>query len=156
MKNPTEAQRISERELVVKRTINGPARLVFEAWTKSDIFRRWWVPEDFPVELVACEIDARVGGKYRLVFAAQGSQAEFFGRYLEVTPGSRLVWTNEEAGGDGAVTTVTFVEQGGRTLVTVHDLYPSKAALDEAIASGSTGAMPQQLEQLDALLATRG
>lgn len=156
MKNPTEAQRISERELVVQRTINGPARLVFEAWTKADLFKRWWVPKSFPVQLMACEIDARVGGRYRLVFAAQGSQAEFFGRYLEVTPSSRLAWTNEEAGADGAVTTVTFVEQGGQTHVTVHDLYPSKAALDEAMASGSTGAMPQQLEQLDALLATPG
>lgn len=156
MKNPTEAQRISERELVVQRTINGPARLVFEAWTKADLFQRWWVPRSFPVQLMACEIDARVGGKYRLVFAAQGSQAEFFGRYLEVTPSSRLAWTNEEAGADGAVTTVTFVERGGQTHVTVHDLYPSKAALDEAMASGSTGAMPQQLEQLDALLATPG
>lgn len=156
MKNPTEAQRISERELVVQRTINGPARLVFEAWTKADLFKRWWVPKSFPVQLMACEIDARVGGRYRLVFAAQGSQAEFFGRYLEVTPSSRLAWTNEEAGADGAVTTVTFVERGGQTHVTVHDLYPSKAALDEAMASGSTGAMPQQLEQLDALLATPG
>lgn len=156
MKNPTEAQRISERELVVQRTINGPARLVFEAWTKADLFKRWWVPKSFPVQLMACEIDARVGGRYRLVFAAQGSQAEFFGRYLEVTPSSRLAWTNEEAGADGAVTTVTFVERGGLTHVTVHDLYPSKAALDEAMASGSTGAMPQQLEQLDALLATPG
>ncbi|HEX2660830.1 MAG TPA: SRPBCC family protein [Polyangia bacterium] len=157
MNNGTTTQRKSDRELVVTRTINGPARLVFEAWIKPELFQRWWVPKGAPISLVSCELDVRVGGGYRLGFVVNGDttekRIEFFGRYLEVTPPSRLVWTNDEEGhGDGAVTTVTFEDQGGRTLLTVHDLYPSKEALDAAIASGSTEGMPAQLEQLDEFL----
>jgi len=148
------ADRTSERELVVSRTINGPARVVFEAWTRPELFERWWVPKSFPISLLSCEIDARVGGRYRLVFAHEDSTMEFFGRYLEVTPPSRLVWTNDEGDSGELITTVTFEETDGRTLVVVHDLYPSKEALDEAIAAGSTGisAMPESLAQLDELL----
>jgi len=156
-KNRTTAERKSERELVVTRLINGPARIVFEAFTKPELLRRWWIPKSFPVSLLACEIDARVGGMYRLVFG-QGDSApmEFFGRYIEVTPHSRLVWTNEEGEDGGAVTTVTFEERGGKTLVAMHDLYPSKEALDGAIASGSTGGMEETFEQLDELVVTLG
>jgi uncharacterized protein YndB with AHSA1/START domain len=150
-KNPTSAERTSERELVVRRTVNGPARLVFEAWTRPELFRRWWVPESFGLTLLSCEMDVRVGGQYRLVFEHGGATMAFFGTYREVVPASRLVWTNEEEGGE-TVTTVTFEEQDGKTHVVVHDLYPSKEALDAAIASGSTGGLPEQLEQLDALL----
>lgn len=151
-KNRTEVERKSERELVVTRTVNAPPRLVFEAWTKAELFRRWWVPKSYGLTLLSCEMDVRVGGQYRLVFPHEGSTMEFFGTYLEVTPYSRLVWTNEE-GDDGAtITTVTFEENAGKTLLVVHDLYPSKEALD----SGSTGAMPEALDQLDELLASRG
>jgi uncharacterized protein YndB with AHSA1/START domain len=150
--NGSTVERTSERELVVTRTVNGPARLVFEAWTTPELFERWWVPKSAPMTLQSCELDVRVGGRYRLVFDFEGSTFEFFGRYLEVTPYSRLVWTNDEGDEDGAVTTVTFEDMGGRTLVVVHDLYPSKDALDAAIASGSTSGMPEQLAQLDELL----
>jgi uncharacterized protein YndB with AHSA1/START domain len=158
MTTNAEVERTSERELVVSRTIHGPARLVFEAWTRPELFERWWVPKSFPISLLSCELDVRVGGGYRLVFGHEGSTMEFFGRYLEVTPHSRLVWTNDEADGGEPVTTVTFEETGGTTLVVVHDLYPSKQALDEAIASGSTGisGMPEALEQLDELLVNLG
>jgi len=156
MTNDATVERTSERELVVTRNVNGPARLVFEAWTKPELFERWWVPKSIPMSLLTCELDVRVGGMYRLVFGYEGSTMEFFGRYLEVTPPSRLVWTNDEGDEGGAVTTVTFEETAGKTLVTVHDLYPSKEALDDAIASGSTSGMPEQLEQLDELLATLG
>jgi uncharacterized protein YndB with AHSA1/START domain len=151
-------ERTSERELVVNRTVNGPARLVFEAWTRPELFERWWVPKSFPIALLSCDMDVRVGGGYRLVFGYEGSTMEFFGRYLEVTPPSRLAWTNDEGDEGGAVTTVTFEETDGSTLVVVHDLYPSKDALDAAIASGSTGisSMPEALQQLDELLATLG
>lgn len=153
MKNPTTAERKSDRELVVSRIINGPARLVFEAWANPELFRKWWVPKSAPITLMSCEMDVRTGGKYHLVFSAGGQSLAFFGKYLEVTPCSRLVWTNEEGGADAAtITTVTFAETKGTTLVTVHDLYPSKAALDEAIANGSSGAMPEQLEQLEQLM----
>lgn len=153
--NPTVAERTSERELVVKRTIDGPARIVFEAWTKPELFRRWWVPKSFGLTLLSCEMDVRVGGQYRLVFRHGDSTMAFFGTYREVTPPKRLVWTNEEGEGE-TVTTVSFDEQGGKTLLVVHDLYPSKEALDAAIASGSTGGLPEQLEALNELLATLG
>lgn len=147
------SERTSECELVVTRVVRGPARLVWEAWTRPELFERWWVPKSFPITLVSCELDVRVGGGYRLVFGHEGSTSEFFGRYLEVTPPSRLVLSNDE-GDDGAITTVTFEERGDTTLVTVHDRYPSKDALDAAIASGSTSGMPEQLDALDQLLAT--
>ncbi len=158
MKKRATVERKSDRELVVTRTVNGPARIVFEAWTKAELFSRWWVPKSAPMTLLACEMDVRVGGKYRLVFnhPAAPKPMEFFGTYLEVTPNARLVWTNDEgAEGDetGAITTVTFEEKNGQTSLVVHDLYPSKEALDAAVASGSTEGMPEQLEQLEEFLA---
>lgn len=155
-KHRATVERTSERELVVRRTINGPARLVYQAWTRPEIFQRWWVPKAAPISLLACELDVRVGGRYRLVFGVNGTdqQMEFFGRYLEVVPNARIVWTNEEGDEGGAISTVTFEEKDGQTVVVVHDLYPSKQALDDAIASGSTEGMPEQLEQLDALVVT--
>ena len=153
MKNLTTAERTSERELVVTRTVNGPARLVFEAWTKSELFKRWWVPKSFGLNLLSCDLDVRVGGKYRLVFAhGESGTMEFHGRYLEVIPHSRLVWTNEEGDGGDVITTVTFEELEGKTQLVVRDLYPSKEALDAAIASGSTGGLPEQLDALEELL----
>jgi len=153
MKNPTKAERRSDRELVVTRTFNGPARIVFEAWTKAELLRLWWVPKSFGITLLSCEADVRVGGRYRFVFDHAG---QFHGRYIEVIPHSRLVWTNEEGGEGGAVTTVTLEEKGGKTLLVMHDLYPSKEALDGAIASGSTSGVGETFEQLDALLVTLG
>ena len=146
------AERTSERELVVSRTINGRARTVFEAWTRPELFERWWVPKSFPITLLSCELDVRVGGRYRLEFGYEGSTMEFFGRYLEVTPPSRLVWTNEEDGDNGSVTTATFEDQGDKTRVVVHELYPSKEALDAARASGMENGTCEQHEQLDELL----
>src|SRR5262249_46488149 len=146
-KNPTTVERKSERETVVTRTINGPARIVFEAFTKPELFKRWWVPKSFGLTLLSCELDVRVGGTYRLVFSHNGSDMAFFGRYIEVTPHSRLVWTNDEGGDEGAVTTATFEENAGKTLLVMHDLYPSKEALDAGI--GSTGGMGETLDQLD-------
>jgi uncharacterized protein YndB with AHSA1/START domain len=154
MTHPTTTERTSDRELVVTRTVNAPARIVFEAWTRPDLFTRWWVPKSTGMSLLSCEMDVRVGGTYRLVFRHEAfpEPMAFFGRYLDVTPHSRLAWTNDEGGDDGAVTTVTFEQRGAGTLVVIHDLYPSKAALDGAIASGSTGGFSEQFEQLDELL----
>ena len=156
MKNRTTVERKSERELVVTRTVNGPARIVFEAWTKPELFKRWWVPKSMGMSLLSCEMDVRVGGRYRLVFGLGASEPmAFFGTYLEVTPHSRLVWTNDEAGDAGQVTTVTFEEKAGKTWVVLHELYPSKEALDAA-GTGAADAMPEQFEQLDELLVTLG
>ncbi len=154
-KSRTTVERKSERELVVTRIINGPARIVFEAFTRPELFKRWWVPKSCGVSLLSCELDVRVGGTYRLVFGHDASEGmAFYGRYIEVTPYSRLVWTNDEGDDGGAVTTVTFEEKGGKTLLVMHDLYPSKEALDGAIASGATGGMPETLEQLDEFVVT--
>lgn len=152
MKRGVAVERTSDRELVVSRTVHGPARLVFEAWTRPELFERWWTPKSFPISLISVEMDARVGGTYRLTFGYEGSTFDFFGRYLEVTPHSRLAWTNDEADAGEQITTVTFKETDGATLVAVHDLYASKEALDAAIASGSTSGMPESLEQLDTLV----
>ena len=157
MKNRTTSERKSPRELVVTRTINGAARIVFEAWTKPELFKQWWVPKSLGLTLLSCDMDVRPGGKYKLVLKhGDAEPMAFYGRYTEVTPHSRLVWTNEEGGEDGPVTTVTFEEQGGKTLVVLTELYPSKEALDAAIASGSssTDAMNETFEQLDALIVT--
>ena len=154
-KNQTTAERKSGRELVVTRIFLGPARLVFEAWTRPDLFKRWWVPKSLGLTLLSCEMDVRVGGGYRLVFAWNPEPIAFFGKYLEVTPHSRLSWSNDESP-DGAITTVTFEERSGKTHVVVTDVYPSKEALDAAIDSGSTGGFPEQFEQLDELLVTLG
>jgi uncharacterized protein YndB with AHSA1/START domain len=155
MKNRTTVERTNECELVVTRTFNGPPHIVFEAWTRPELLKRWWAPKSAGVSLLSCEADVRVGGKYRLEFGREGSKPmAFFGRYVEVTPPSRLVWTNDESD-DGAVTTVTFEEQGGKTLLVMHELYPSKEALDRAIA-GMGGGMGEMFEQLDELLVTLG
>jgi uncharacterized protein YndB with AHSA1/START domain len=156
MKNRTTVERKSERELVVTRTFNGPARIVFEAWTKPELFKRWWVPKSMGMSLLSCEMDVRVGGKYRLVFAHEASESmAFFGSYLEVTPHSRLVWTNEEGGDGGPVTTVTFEERRGKTLLVMHELHPSKEALDAA-GTGAADMMNETFAQLDELLVTLG
>ena len=153
VKNRTTVERKSEREFVVKRTFDAPARLVFEAWTKPEMFRQWWVPKSTGMSLLSCEMDVRVGGGYRLAFAYGDSQMAFFGTYKEVTPHSRLVWTNEESEG-GAVSTVTFEERGGKTLLVYHELYPSKEALD--VNAGMEGGMSETFAQLDELLVTLG
>ena len=158
MKNSTTVDRKSDRELVVTRTFNGPARIVFQAWTRAELFKRWWVPTSFGLSLLSCDMDVRTGGTYRLVFShpASPEPIAFFGRYDEVTPPSRLVWTNDEGGESGAVTTVTFEERGDKTVVVMHDLHPSKQALDDAIASGSTSGFGETFEQLDELLLSQG
>jgi uncharacterized protein YndB with AHSA1/START domain len=159
MKNPTNAERKGERELVVTRTFDAPPRIVFQAWTTPELFKRWWAPKSFGLTMLSCEMDVRVGGGYRLVFALGGDASKpmaFFGKYTEVTPHSRLVWTNDEGGEAGAVTTVTLEEKDGKTLLVMSDLYPSKEALDEAIASGSTCGTGETFDQLEELLATLG
>ena len=155
MKNRTTVERKSEREIVVTRAFNGPARIVFEAWTKPEFIKRWWVPRSMGMSLLSCEMDVRVGGKYRFVFSHGDSEPmAFFGRYIEVTPFSRLVWTNEESE-DGPLTTVTFEERDGKTLLAMHELYPSKGALDAA-GTGSADATVETFAQLDELLVTLG
>ena len=155
VKNRTTVERTSDREVVVTRTINGPARIVFEAFTRAELLRRWWVPRSMGMTLLSCEVDARVGGKYRLVFDNEPEPVAFFGTYVEVEPHSRLAWTNEEGGEGGSVTTVTFEEAGGKTLVVLRETYPSREALDAA-GTGAADAMLETFNQLDELLVALG
>ena len=155
MTNRTTVERKSDRELVITRTFDGPARIVFEAWTRPELLKRWWAPRSSGMSLVSCEADVRVGGRYRFEFGGAGAEPmAFFGRYLEVIPHARLVWTNEESD-DGSVTTVTFAETGGKTRLVLHELYPSKEALD-AVLSGMEGGMSETFAQLDELLLELG
>lgn len=154
--NRTSVERKGDRELVVTRTFDAPPSIVFRAWSQAELFQRWWVPKSVPgISLVSCDMDVRTGGKYRLEFGFGGSETmAFYGKYLEVVPNERIVWTNDE-GEEGAVTTVTFENQGGKTLLTFHEAYPSTEALEEAL-EGSVAGLPEQLDQLDDLLVTRG
>jgi uncharacterized protein YndB with AHSA1/START domain len=146
----TTVERTSDNEIVASRIVNGPPHLVYEAWTKSELFKKWWVPRSFPAVLLSCDMDVRVGGKYKLVFDFNGQEAEFFGKYLEVVPGARLVWTNEEGGeAAAAISTVTFEARDGRTLLTMSDLHPTKEALE---ASGAMDATPETFDQLEELI----
>jgi uncharacterized protein YndB with AHSA1/START domain len=148
----TTVDRKSERELVVTRTFNAPAHIVYEAWTRPELFMRWWAPKSAGMQILSCEMDVRVGGGYRLAFGTDPARSmAFFGKYLEVIPNARLVWTNDESV-DAALTTLTFAEKAGKTLLVLHELYPSKQALDDSIA-GMEGGMPEQFAQLDELLA---
>ena len=153
--NRTTIERALDRELVVTRTVNGPARLVFEAWSRPDLFQRWWAPKSCGLTIVSYEADVRTGGGYRLVMnhPSMPQPMAFFGAYIEVTPPARIVWTNDEGDEEGAVTTVTFTDKDGVTEVVVHELYPTKDSLDEAMANGSTTGWGEQFEQLDVLLA---
>ncbi len=156
MKNRTQVQRKSDREIVVTRTFDAPARVVYEAWTRAELFKQWWVPRSMGMTLRSCELDVRVGGGYRLVFGDDpANPMAFFGKYLEVTPDSRLVWTNEESGEGGPVTTVTLAEKGGKTMLVLQELYPSKEALDAA-GTGAADALSETFSQLDELLVTLG
>jgi len=154
--NRTAVERKGDLELVITRTFDAPPSLVFRAWSQAELFKRWWLPKSVThVSLVACDMDVRTGGKYRLEFSAGGADTmAFYGKYLEVIPNQRIVWTNDE-GEEGAITTVTFEDKGGKTLLTFHEAYPTREALEEAL-QGSAAGLPEQLDQLAGLLASEG
>lgn len=148
-KNKVTVERTSDREVVVTRTFDAPARLVFEAWRNPELFKQWWVPKSMGMKLHAIEMDVQVGGRYRLNF---GDGMDFYGKYLEVVPNAKIVWTNEESGDQGSVTTVTFEEKDGKTLLVMREVYPTKEALDAA-GTGAADATVETFGQLDELLA---
>lgn len=148
--NRTTVERKSDREIVVTRTFDAPAQLVYEAWTQPELLKQWWVPKSLGMTLISVDADVRPGGKYRLVFEYEGSTMDFFGKYLEVVPASRLSWTNDEGGDEGSVTAVTFEETNGTTLLVMTETYPSKEALEAA--GGAADATHETFAQLDELL----
>jgi len=148
----TTVEKKSDREVVVTRTFDAPARLVFEAWSKPELFKKWWVPRSMGMTLRSCEMDVRTGGTYRLEFGEDpANPMAFFGKYIEVVPGKRIVWTNEESGDAGSVTTVTLEERDGKTFLVLSERYPTKEALDEA-GTGAQDALHETFGQLDELL----
>lgn len=151
MKNKVSVERRSDREVVVTRSFDAPARLVFQAWADPELFRQWWLPRSMGMTLVSCEMEVRTGGRYRLEIAHAGGQGAFFGRYIEVIPNQRIVWTNEESGPDASITTVTLEEKDGRTLLVMSEVYPSKEACDAG--AGAADAANETFMQLEALLA---
>jgi uncharacterized protein YndB with AHSA1/START domain len=156
MNEATTVERISDRELVVTRTVNGPAKLVFDAWTKPELLKRWWAPKSLGVSLFECEQDVRVGGKYRFAFGHNPQDPEVFsGHYTEVTPTTKLVCTQvyeRMAAAGEAIITATFEEKDGRTRLTLSQRFPSEQALDGAVASGMERGMRETLDQLAALV----
>ena len=151
-KNATTVKMASDREVVVTRTFDSPARLVFEAWTRAELFEQWWVPRSLGATLRSCELDARTGGTYRLAFGDEAEETMvFYGRYLEVVPNSRIVWTNDENGESSSITTVTLEERDGKTHLVLSELYPSKEAFDAA-GTGAPDALRETFEQLDEVL----
>jgi uncharacterized protein YndB with AHSA1/START domain len=155
-KNRTSVERASDREIVVRRTIRGPARLVFKAWSTPELMMRWWMPKSVGIPFVSCEADVRTGGTYRFVFKHPDFEQPmaFFGRYIEVVPNAKIVWTNEESGEGGSVSTLTLEDRGEETLLVIRDVYPTKESCDEAMASGAIGGFGEMFDQLDELLAS--
>ena len=155
MNNRTTVERKSEREMVVRRRFAAPAQTVFEAWTRPELLKQWWAPKSMGVPLASCELDARTGGRYRFEFGHDASKSmAFFGKYIDVVSNARLAWTNDESDG-GAVSTLTFEEKDGKTVLVLHEIYPSKEALDASMAGMEDG-MPETFAQLDELLVTLG
>ncbi len=155
--NHTTMELKSDREIVIARTFNGPARLVFDAWTKPELVKRWWAPKSRGVSVVGCDADVRVGGNYRYVLRRDtGDEFGFSGNYTEVTPHSRLVYTQcfEPIPDAEAIITVTFDEQDGKTRLVAHELYPSKEAREGALASGMEQGMRETMDQLEKLVAS--
>jgi uncharacterized protein YndB with AHSA1/START domain len=156
--NDFEVERVSERELLVRRAFDAPARIVYEAWTKPEHMKRWWAPKSFGAIMYECDIDLRVGGDFRFVFGKEGEpKMAFSGTFREVVPNERLVSTQifepmPEAG--EAIITTTFVQRGGKTHLELRQLFPSKQALDGAIATGMTDGMRVTFAQLDELVRT--
>ena len=155
--NDTSMELRADREIVIARTFRAPRRIVFDAWTRPEFVRRWWAPKSLGAEIADCQADVRVGGSYRYVTRAAGNEFAFSGKYTEVTPHSRLVYTQifepmAEAG--AAVVTVTFDEHDGNTRLVAHELYPSKETREAALASGMEHGMRETMNQLDALVAS--
>lgn len=161
--NQTTLELKGDREILITRTFNGPAHIVFEAWTRPEFVRRWWAPKSHKVSVVSCDAEVQVGGRYRYVLRLEsGNEFAFSGRYIEVTPPSRLVYTEifepaaagANPGDPEVIVTVTFDESDGRTHMTSHSLCPTKEVRDAIIESGMEHGMRETMEQLEELIAT--
>src|SRR5262249_32142953 len=151
----TTVERTSDREVVVTRTVNGPARIVFDAFTKAELLRRWWVPKSMGMNLLSCEVDARVGGKYRLVFEHKPEPVAFFGTYTAVKPHPRLSWATGEDGEGASATPLRCAETRGTTLLRRREADARWEAL-HAAGRGAQGGMGETLSKLQGLLPALG
>lgn len=159
MTNQTTMDLVGDRDIVIARTFHGPARIVFDAWTKPEYVRRWWAPASLGVSMASCDADVRAGGSYRYVLQTPQGRITFSGVYREVTPPTRLVYTQifeEHPEGDPVIVTVTFEERDGKTHMVSHERYPSPEVRELVLASGMEHGMRETMDQLDALVATLG
>ncbi len=149
-------ERTSDTTLVITRTLRAPPAIVFEAWTNPDYVRRWWAPLSRGVTLTECDADLRPGGEYRYVLTRGKERFAFYGKYLEITPPSRLVYTQifEPFPDAEARITVSFEADGGYTRLVSREVYPSKVALDGALHSGMEDGARETFQQLDELVAS--
>jgi uncharacterized protein YndB with AHSA1/START domain len=152
--NDQETGATADRELVITRSYDAPAHLLFRAWSQPEHIMRWFGPEGWPV--THCEMDFRVGGTYR--FAMTGPDGEqgtpFGGTYLEIVPNEKIVYDDafESPGAERMVMTVTFEESGGQTTLTVHTLFPSVAMKDKHLEMGMEEGLGMSLDQLGDLV----
>lgn len=155
--NHTSMELVADREIVIALVFRAPARIVFDAWTRPELVRRWWAPRSHRVEVVDCQADVRAGGKYRYLLRKDGRDLGFSGTYREVTPHARLVYTQvfEPVPGSEVIVSVTFDERDGETHLLAHELHPSKEARAAALATGMEQGMRESMEQLDELVDSR-
>ena len=148
----------SDREVAMTRILDAPRRLVFDAWTKPELMKRWlWGPDDW--ELAVCTVDLRVDGKIRFVWRQRGGDAKDMGMTAtcrEIVPPEKLVFTeiwDEDWTGGETLVTMTFVEDAGKTTFTQTVLYSSRAARDAALKTGMEHGAAHSYDRLAELLA---
>ena len=140
----------ADREIVITREFDAPARILFAAWSTPEHLLQWFGPEGWPLTL--CEVDFRVGGRWR--FAMTGSSGvqntPFGGEYLEIVPNDRIVFSNafEEPGAETLIVIVTFAEQDGRTTLTIRTLFRSTEVRDWHAEQGYATGYASALDQL--------
>lgn len=161
---PAEVSMPSDTEVLVKRGFNAPVELVWQAYTQPDLLRRWLLgPDDWTMPI--CEMDVRVGGKYRWRWKnlKDGKEFGFYGEFLEVTPHSQFRHTEHYDPGDfgdsmgeqPAIVTVTFEDRNGTTLVSTLLKYAMKEDRDAALSTGMTDGMEMSYSNLDNVLTSQ-
>jgi uncharacterized protein YndB with AHSA1/START domain len=147
---------VVDREVIITRTYDAPARLLFVAWSKPEHLMKWFGPVGWPLTL--CEVDFRMGGRFRFAMTGPSGRQDtpFGGEYLEIVPHRKIVFDNafEAPGAEKMITTVTFDEKDGRTTLTHHTLFASVAMKNEYVGMGFVQGVGSGFDQLAAVVAT--
>src|SRR5262245_51974582 len=138
----------SDREIEMTRVFEAPRKLVFEAHSKAEHIRRWWGPR--AMTMTVCEMDFRVGGKWRFVLQRGGRDYGFRGEYRKIVEPELSEWTLEFEGAPGqiGVETMRLTEKEGKTTLTVRSDYPSKESRDETLRSGMESGAAETWDRL--------